>query len=460
MTELRVPGAAGAVALLAGIALFGNGLKAVVTSTVLVSQAQFAAYLQMPAPRVAVLMEAVIAGMVVALAACPLLLRRASARAVAMVACLVAAASFAAFAAVDLAQPAAWVRETAAFAGFGAGAAALALLAPTAQSLVTLAPAARGALTGVWTGATPAGFLVAPQMVKVLLPAWGLAYYFLAFAALPLALFALLLALAAVLPAARAVDPSAPTLPTRLLLAFVAMVIAFEIWSTLGSVTGYRTPATIAGLALCVGAGAWLFAEARRTPVPASFPHASAWLLGALFVLEMPTTGFFDTTFLVERHVAEDFIADRSTLAAAAQIAGTLAALFLAHRFPAAERALRYGFAALAVAGLAAIAGYPWFAAPAYLLWTPALEGFGAAGLTLLVCLAAVRGAAAHPLLAALPSIAIMLGTEVGLEMLQLVLAIADTLGATGDVAFGALFGAQVVIALAAVALLARAGRG
>ena len=47
-------------------------------------------------------MEAIVAGMVVALAIYPLLLHRVSVRAVALGACVTAAAAFAAFAAVEL----------------------------------------------------------------------------------------------------------------------------------------------------------------------------------------------------------------------------------------------------------------------------------------------------------------------------------------------------------------------
>jgi hypothetical protein len=180
-------------------------------------------------------------------------------------------------------------------------------------------------------------------------------------------------------------------------------------------------------------------------------------LLLALFVLEMPTTGFFDTAWLAQHQFAESFIADRATLAAAAQIAGTLVAGVLVHRRPAADGALLFGFAGIAVTGLAAIAMYPWFAHPLYLLLTPAIEGFGAAGLTVLVCLVVLRDATAHPLLAALPSIAIMLGTEFGLELLQLVFAIARAAGIGDDGAYGAIFFAQALLGLIVIAFLSMA---
>jgi len=443
-------------AVLAGIALLGNGLKSIVSSSVLVSEARFAALLGISTESVAMLLELIIAGMVVALAACPLLLQRLSARTLAVWACLVAAAAFATFALVDLSGQAPRVREIAAFGCFAVGAGALALLAPTAQSLVALAPtpAMRGTLTSLWTGASPAGFLVAPQMVKMLLPVLGIGFYFLGFAALPLVLLALLGVLGFALPALRHAGTTVTAVPPRLLLAFVAAVVAFEVWTTSGAVAGYATPLTLAGLVLLAATATWLVRAVKDQAFPPSLTGTAGRLLLALFVLEMPTTGFFDTAWLVQRQFAESFIADRATLSAAAQIAGTLVAGVLVHRRPAADAALLLGFAGIAVTGLAAIALYPWVAHPLYLLSTPAIGGFGVAGLTVLVCLAVLRDAATHPLLAALPSIAIMLGTEFGLELLQLVFATARAAGVSDGGAYGAIFFAQVVLALAALGLL------
>ena len=82
------------IAVLALVALSGNGLKALVTSSVLVSEGTFAAFLHMRPEQVAALMEATIAGMVVALALCPLLMHRLSARRLGLAACGVACAAF------------------------------------------------------------------------------------------------------------------------------------------------------------------------------------------------------------------------------------------------------------------------------------------------------------------------------------------------------------------------------
>ena len=456
----RAPGAL-AIAALAGVAVLGNGLKAVLSSSVLVSEAPFASYLGMTPERVAVLLETIIAGMVVALAACPLLLQYVSARNLAMIASGAAATAFCAFALVDLAGAAPAVREASAFAGLAVGAGMLALLAPTAQALIALAPAGptHTTLTTLWTGATPAGFLVAPQFVKFLLPALGLGYYFLAFSLLPVLLLGLLGVLAFAMPTGREARVVIVPAQQRVLLLVVAAVLAFEIWTTFGSVVGYRTIGAIAGLAAFAAAALGLARALRRLAAPALLRSVSAWLLFALFVLEMPTTGFFDTAYLAQHQFAESFIANRSTFAAGMQIAGTVVAGWLVHRRPAAQPALLLWFGGAAVAGVAALATYPWTRNEVLIMAAPALEGFGAAGVTVLVCLAVVRAAGVSPLWAALPSLAIMLGTEFGLEILQLVFAGAQAAGLADEGAYKALFAAQIILALAALALLATAVR-
>ncbi|MEO6565102.1 MAG: hypothetical protein ABIO63_03620, partial [Casimicrobiaceae bacterium] len=405
--------------------------------------------------------EAIIAGMVVALAASPLLLQRMNARMLGVAACIAGSLAFGGFAVVDLAGPAPWLRETSAFGCFTVGAGALALLAPAAQALVALAPAPamRATLTSLWIGSSPGGFLVAPQLVKVFLPVLGIGFYFLGFATLPLLLLVLLGLLGFALPAVREVTGARSALPAHLLLAFVAAVIAFEVWTSAGSVGGYGTAVALVLLAAFL-VTAWTLGRAvRRYPFPPAVTGATGVLVLALFVLQFPTTGFFDTAFLTQRQFAQGFIADRATLAAAAQILGIFAAGILAHRRPAAQPALLLGFAVIAVAGLAAIAVYPWVTQPTYLLWTPVVQGFGTAGVTVLICLAIVRDAAHYPLLAALPSIAIMLGTEFGLELLQLVFALTAAAGVGVNGSYGAIFAAQVLFALAVPVLLSAAHR-
>jgi hypothetical protein len=442
--------------VLGGIALLGNGQKAIITSSVLVSEAQFAAFLGVAVDHVAVLMEAIIAGMVIALAAYPLLLDRFSARAIAIVACVVATASFATFAFVDMARLPAWQRDVTVYLCFTLGAAALACLAPSAQALVAMWPTITGrkVMTTVWTGAAPAGFLVAPQLVKYLLPVFGLSAYFLAFAALPLLLLALLAGIGFILPATLGMARGEPALPVRLLVSFVAFVFAFEVWSTLGSVAGYVKPMTLASLALLGATGVEIIRAAKSSAPATTMPPASAWLVGALFVLAWPTTGFFETSFLFQQEIPADFVANRSTLAAAAQIVGTAAAGVLLHRWPAREATLQLGFAGVTILGLATFASYPWIDDLDYFLWTPAITGVGSGGLTVLICLALIRDAHRFPILAALPSIAIMVGTEIGLEVLQLVYAAAQALGMSDSDAFRAPFAAQLAIALAVPALL------
>ena len=200
----------------------------------------------------------------------------------------------------------------------------------------------------------------------------------------------------------------------------------------------------------------------RAAALPAAALGNSGWLLAALFLLELPTTGFFDTAYLFGNRMPQAFIADRSTLAAASQIAGTVLAGLIVHRRPDLERRLLLGAAAIMIAGVLSIAVYPWILdARTYFLCTPALQGFGTGALTALLVLAVMRDATAHPVLAALPSLAIMFGTEFGLEMLELVFAAARGTGQDAHGAYATLFAAQAVMALAlpSVLLMARRGR-
>jgi hypothetical protein len=252
-------------------------------------------------------------------------------------------------------------------------------------------------------------------------------------------------------------EPASPALPRALLAAFIAAVIAFEVWSTLGSVAGYLELATLASLVAFIGTAVWVVRAFLQ--VPRANDGATWWLLAALFVLEVPTTGFFEAAYLFERHLPAAFVADRATLSAASQMLGTFTAGLLIHRRDASTDALRTAFALLTVAGLATFAAYPWVSDAAYFLWTAAVTGFGSGGLTLLLCVAIVRDAGRAALLAALPSMAIMLGTEAGLEVLECVLAAARGAGLDTGAAFGVLFAAELAAAAAVMPLIARARR-
>lgn len=456
-----LPPATAVLVVLGAIALFGNGLKALVTSTVLVSESAFATSLRMSPEQVATLLQTMIAGMVVALALSPLLLERYRVRALGLVACAVATAAFGAFAAIELARLSQAWRVGGALAGLALGAGALALLAPVAQALVARAPTpgSRTSLTTVWTLAAPAGFLLAPQLVKVALPAVGLGRYFAGLAALPLVMA---LALALVPRATAAASPQSRTfaaLPVRPVLAFVAAVVAFEVWTGVGDVAGFGSAAAVVALLALVALGAvlaTLVRTARRDAPHPALTGGIAPLLAALFVLQVPTTGFFDTAFLVATGHDEAFIANRATLGAGAQIAATLVAVMLAHRLPAHLPRLRMAFVAVALAGIALFVGYPWATSTAYLYAAPMVTGAGAAGLTLLLCLGLVQDAARHPLRAALPSMAIMLGTEFGLEVLQMVYAVAGATDLPTTARYAAVFAAQLAAALAVPVLLVR----
>lgn len=432
-----------------GIALLGNGLKSIVTSTVLVSESRFASFLGIAVERVALLMETIVAGMVIALAVYPLLMRRFPVRGIALAAALAAAAAFGLFA-VSAAHATGAAREAWSYACLTLGGAAIVWLAPSAQSLVLAWPGADGrkALTSLWTGATPAGFLAAPQLAKWLLPAMGLSVYFASFAALPLAFAVLVNASASTAPA----NADDEALPVPLVLAFATAVIAFEAWSTAGSLLGYLALATLASLPVLVASMAWLVRSARKFAATTTSEAATWCYVAALFALEIPTTGFFEAAFLFDRGLPETLVADRATLAASAQVAGTLLAGVVLHRTSGSTPRVAWISCTLAMLGIAGYAAYPWWPSVPLFMATAAVTGAGVGALTLVLCLAIVRGADRVAALAALPSIAIMIGTEFGLELLQCVFAAANN-------SYPVLFVAQAAVALAVVPLLRHALR-
>jgi hypothetical protein len=436
---------------LGGIALLGNGLKSVVTSTVLVSESRFASFLGIAVERVALLMESIVAGMVIALALYPLAVRRLDVRGVALAAAITGACAFALFAAAMVrVEPAG--REAWAFACLTLGGAALVWLAPGAQTLVLTWPgdAGRRALTSIWTGATPVGFLAAPQLAKWLVPGLGLSAYFAALAVLPLAFAVLVVTMAAAAQEAPEDDP----LPASLVIAFAAAVVAFEAWSTAGSILGYTATVTLAALPLLVAAVGWLTQRARRFAATFTTGAATWWWVATLFALEIPTTGFFEAAFLFDRGMPQALVADRATLAAAAQIAGTLLAGVVLHHTRDSTRAVAWVGCALVIAGVGGYAAYPSLHAVWYFMATAATASLGVGALTLVLCLAIVREAHHAIALAALPSIAIMIGTEVGLELLQCAFAAAQSAGASP---FAIVFGAQAAAALGVAPLLRHA---
>jgi len=445
-------GPAFALLVLGGIALFGNGLKSIVSSSVLMSETQFAGFLRIPVERTGLLMEGIIAGMVIALAVCPILLQRYSPRSLGIVASAIAAIAFASFGLVDIAAPGERQREVAVFVCLTLGAGALACLAPASQSSIAgavIATAARGPVTTVWTGAAPAGFLVAPQLVKYVLPLLGLGGYFLAFSLLPMLVLVLFVGIVHLQSSVDTTRPAVAKLPTYVLASFVAVIAAFELWSTLGPLVGYLKPMTMASLALLALAIAMLVHSSCDDALPADALGNSAWLLAALFLLQLPTTGFFDTAYLFRYLSDEAFIADRSTLAAASQVSGTFLMGALAHRRPGHERRWLLIATVITLAGVLSICVYPWMGVNrAYFLWTPALQGFGTGALTALLVLAVMRDAVRHPILAALPSLAIMFGTEFGLEILELVFAAGKGAGQAIPAAYQTLFTAQALLAL------------
>ena len=249
---------------MSGIALLGNGLKSVVTSTVLVSEARFASFLGVEVERVALLMEAIVAGMVVALAcirSCrggwPCEMQHAALRSSAHW-------RFAAFAARRAATARAGTREA-----MGVRDASRSEARRSCGS-----HRARKASCSAWPGRRrpqgadldvdrrDAGRLSSRRRSSPsgCYPGWACprtSHRLRSFRSS----FAALVATTAI--AARPSDGD-DALPVHLVVAFATAVIMFEAWSTAGSVLGYTAAATLATLPLLAAAIAWLVKRARQ----------------------------------------------------------------------------------------------------------------------------------------------------------------------------------------------------
>jgi hypothetical protein len=435
-----------------GIALLGNGLKSVVTSTVLVSEARFASFLGIEVERVALLMESIVAGMVVALALYPLVVRR-----------------FAGAASRSLRHwraPPRWPHSRQprcgsspraarlwAYVCLTLGGAALIWLAPSAQSLVLGWPGAEGrkALTSIWTGATPGR-----------LPRGAAAREMAAAGARPVRRtshrsrsFRSRLPLSSQTTAIAAQRPDGDdALPVRLVVAFAAAVVTFEAWSTAGSVLGYTTAARSRRCRCSRQRG--LVRQTRTTIRNVDIRHAVDGSPSPPCSRWNSTTGFFEAAFLYDRGLPEALVADRATLAAGRASRGDPRGGRRCCIGRISRRAWRGSRAASSCSVWAGMRRTLRCTTPGT-TWRPRpVAGMGIGALTLVLCLAIIGDARQAVALAALPSIAIMVGTEVGLELLQCAFAAARGIAASP---FPIVFAAQAAAAVAVVPLLRRALR-
>jgi MFS family permease len=263
----------------------------------------------------------------------------------------------------------------------------VALLSPITQVLLNKATAndkERHSLQSTWSAGLPAGFIAASVIGGILVEWFG---WWTALA-VPLA-FALVSAIALL---GSGFDTSEETgaedLPPsiREVAAIVVALVAFEIWSTWGSLGSWLEPRVVLALLATVGTGAYAIAKLRRSQnPPISLEPFAVGGFGAaalvLFLYQLPTTAEFEVLLLTElKHLPAEAIGDRTAIGNAGQVAGTMLAAGLLYRKQI-RLALVAGFG-LTLAGLAAYTIYPWVDGFFYIAATRTVTGLGGGLLT------------------------------------------------------------------------------
>jgi hypothetical protein len=449
--------------LLALFILLGNGLRSVATMTVSVSQGEFASFLNISVERTDILIEVLIGGAVMALAVAPFVITSRSARRVCYVTAALASASYASVGLTMHWDPALNVREIIILASFCLGGFAISFFAPLAQLAISQAKTDRekSMLTTVWTAAQPIAFLIAPQLVKYVAFDIGTGNYFLVLAALPM-LFLVIMPL--VMPskgktsdANASPDAQTSTPPNwKLIGLFLLFVVSFEAWTTANSFFGVESIAGLGLMSVVIALACVLFLRVKAaTPRDVQLPSDAIFLLVVLFILEIPTTGVYDTAYLVRHLCSSELIDDRATLGAASQVIMVfVAGALITRNAQWRERLWLIAMPCLLIASVATIF-YPYPATDAALFyWTKMLSSIGIGVATTIVVGAVIASANGNKLIALAPAFVIMFGTEVGIELLEITFQLAKLAGLGVTEAYQMVFVVQVSAVLLGTALL------
>lgn len=417
--------------LLALLIVLGNGLRSVVTSTVSISQGSFASFLSISVEATTVLIEQLMGAVLLSLLIAPWLMQRFRTHPLAVAMTMLSICAAAGMAVLFFLAPPVGMGVAAVAVLFPLLGFALATLAPISQLWIGLAPEERHRklMLGAWSVAMPCAFLVTPQLVRVIAPRYGLDVFFLGFAAI---LLVFLIAMGFLRMQDQPEDAAeTASIRGRLLVAALLALAAFQAVTFVISVYGLHSPMVVPGTILMVMSIAWLILVWRREAPPAQTLSAGtgrrmAGLFIMLFLLNMATTGFYDNAFLVRHLCSNTLIADRATISALAQVGATVLA----------AAALRWGMSqsllivigvVLSVAGLISYLAYPGLLVPAYGLETENLlfitsrsvTGIGVGIATTAAIFAVDRLAGTDTRAALFLAFVVILGTEVGLEVME-----------------------------------------
>ncbi|ANT63744.1 hypothetical protein AYJ57_25055 (plasmid) [Salipiger sp. CCB-MM3] len=451
--------------LLLPLVLLGNGLRSVIASTVFVSEGSFASFLSITVEATAAIMELLMGAVLVSLLVAPWLMRRIPTKHLAVWMCVLAGAAALGLAALFRFAPPVDMRVALVVVLFPMAGFALATLAPISQTWAGLGgPRWDKLLTGAWSVAMPLAFLVTPQLVRVVAPRNGLDIFFAGFALVVLLLIGAILLIGRYAEPETAEPEDAPSLISGPLMraAFLALLM-FEGLTFLTSLETVRSP-LVPPLAALFAGSLWYLARTWRAEPRSTSPEDSdsrsrvIGLFAALFLLNVATTGFFDTAYLVRHSCSSTLIDDRATLAAFAQvIAATGTAMALARW--SLHMPFIYAGIALAAVGLLSYLAYPgvlllnFYPIPdnAIFLVSRVVTGFGSGMATTATIFAVSRLAGAKSGAQLFLAFTIIIGTEIGLEGFEL-LSQVFTLSSGGTLPpYALIFLLQAVFALLAI---------
>lgn len=436
--------------------VIGNGLRSMSMASTMMSLGEFASFLNISVDRTHILIEALICGSIVALALAPFLISRRSARKVALWAAALAAVSYVIVGITLHMRPSLITREVLVLSAFLIGGSAVAFFAPLAQIAIAGVndDKSRMALTMIWTGAQPIAFLLTPQLIKFIAFDIGIGNFFYLLALFPILFLMLTPAIFKHLPK-EATEERLAVKPL-LLAGFLLVLFAFQGWSAAMSLSGITNPITLALLAFAVALGIAAFATRSRWMPPTSdLPQGAVFLLVLLFLLQLPTTGLYDHAYLVRHLCSNDLLADRTSLGGISQIMGVFGTGALLLRWP----TLRAPFLAfgllLVFIGTLMIMPYPYLPLDSQIFFISKMTASLGTGMatTVLVNEIVMRCAGNRVLMLA-PAFAIVLGTEVGIEVLELIFELVMLVQHDETVAYQGVFLAQSLILLIPLAML------
>ncbi|MFD2206055.1 hypothetical protein [Kiloniella antarctica] len=451
----------------------GNALKSVVTSTVFVTEGEFASFLNISVDKTQILVELLIGSSVMALAVAPFLLTRDRAQKIATLSALIAGGCYAALGLTMLWGPPLFLRELMVITSFALGGFFISFFAPIAQLAINEVDNERERvlLTTVWTAAQPVAFLITPQLVKYVALDIGTGNYFLIFSAFPvlyLFLTRTVLKRPETIPKLKAAPVLSPSKIDWQTISYIIVAIAaFEAWTLSNSLAGVTSPISLSLMAIffVIALITALYFKKRKlanveetsqnlrnTTIRKSLPPTATFLLIGLFILEIPSTGFFDGAYLVRHLCAPNLIQDRASLGAAAQIAAVVFGGAVFVRWPRLMPVLLISGILLLLLGSLGYIRYPDLPVDASFFYTSKMVASAGMGLVTTVIVGVVMAECrGNPIMSLLPALIIMFGTEFGLEVLEIVYQGAKLYGMQEVEAYRVIFIAQIaaiVIAL------------